>query len=65
MSRVGRPGAQSVVRVNGVEGLAELVAADKRERDALAADVATAVEADLFITERPYLFGARKIHVPA
>jgi hypothetical protein len=40
------------------------VAADQRERDALAADVATAVEADLYITERPYLFGARKIHIP-
>ena len=39
-------------------------AADQRERDALAADVATAVEADLFITERPYLFGARTIHIP-
>ncbi len=39
-------------------------AADQRERDALAADVATAVDADLFITERPYLFGAKKIHVP-
>jgi hypothetical protein len=26
--------------------------------------VATAVEADLFITERPYLFGTRKIHTP-
>ena len=41
------------------------VAADRRERDALAADVATAVEADLFITERPYLFGTKRIHVPA
>ena len=39
-------------------------AADQRERDALAAGVATAIEADLFITERPYLFGARKIAVP-
>ncbi len=39
-------------------------AADQRERDALAAGVATAVEADLFITERPYLFGERKIHIP-
>ena len=38
-------------------------AADQRERDALAAGVATAVEADLFITERPYLFGERKIHI--
>ena len=32
-------------------------AADQRERDALAAGVAVAIEADLFITERPYLFG--------
>ena len=39
-------------------------AADQRERDALAAVVATVVEADLFITERPYLFGDRKIHFP-
>jgi hypothetical protein len=39
-------------------------AADQRERDALAANVATAVGADLFITERPYLFGARKINIP-
>ena len=39
-------------------------AADQREQDALAADVATAVEADLFITERPYLFGQRQIHIP-
>ena len=39
-------------------------AADQRERDALAADVATAVEADLFITERPHLFGERRIHTP-
>jgi hypothetical protein len=39
-------------------------AADQRERDVLAADVATAVGADLFITERPYLFGAKRIHVP-
>jgi hypothetical protein len=39
-------------------------AADQRERDTLAADVATTVEADLFITERPYLFGERKIHIP-
>jgi hypothetical protein len=41
-----------------------VAAADQRERDALAAGVAAAVEADLFITERPYLFGARKIAVP-
>jgi hypothetical protein len=40
-------------------------AADQRERDALAADVATAVEADLFITERPYLFGEGRSIFPA
>lgn len=40
-------------------------AADQRERDALAVGVATAVEADLFITERPYLFGERRIHIPS
>ncbi len=39
-------------------------AADQRERDALAADAATAVEADLLITERPYLLGARRIRTP-
>ena len=39
-------------------------AADQRERDALAADAATAVGADLFVTERPYLFGAKRMHVP-
>jgi hypothetical protein len=31
-------------------------AADRRERDALAAEAAEAVSADLFIAERPYLF---------
>ena len=31
-------------------------AADQRERDLLAAEVAQAVGADLFVTERPYLF---------
>jgi len=39
-------------------------AVDQRERDALAAGVATAIEADLFITERPYLLGAEKIVTP-
>ena len=39
-------------------------AADQRERDTLAADVAAAVEADLFITERPYLFEKRQVHLP-
>jgi hypothetical protein len=39
-------------------------AADQRERDALAAGAAAAIEADLFITERPYLLGATKIRVP-
>lgn len=39
-------------------------AADQRERDALAGDAATAVEADLFVTERPYLLGPRSIHIP-
>lgn len=34
-------------------------AADRRERDALAAEVAEAVHADLFIAERPYLFEAK------
>jgi hypothetical protein len=41
------------------------VAAGRREQDALAADAAVAVGADLFITERPYLFGAKRIHAPA
>jgi hypothetical protein len=36
-------------------------AADQRERDALAANAAAALEADLFITGRPYLFGARAV----
>jgi hypothetical protein len=40
-------------------------AAGQRELDALAAGVAAAIEADLFITERPYLFGTRKIHIPS
>jgi hypothetical protein len=40
-------------------------AAGQRERDALAADAATAVEADLFITERPYLFGTKRKPVRA
>lgn len=34
-------------------------AADQREHDALAAEIAMAVKADLFITERPYLFETR------
>jgi len=34
-------------------------AADQRERDAMAAQAAMAVNADLFITERPYLFETR------
>jgi hypothetical protein len=34
-------------------------AADQRARDALAAEVAQAVGADIFITERPYLFETR------
>ena len=34
-------------------------AAARRERDGMAAAVAEAVHADLFITERPYLFGTR------
>ena len=34
-------------------------AADQRGRDALAAEVAQVVGADLFITERPYLFASR------
>ncbi len=34
-------------------------AADRRERDALALGAAEAVHADLFITERPYLFATR------
>jgi hypothetical protein len=36
-------------------------AADRRERDALAAEVAEAVLADLFITERPYLFETQAV----
>lgn len=39
-------------------------AADQRERDSLAVDVAIAAEADLFVTERPYLFANWKVHVP-
>lgn len=39
-------------------------AADQRERDSLAASVAVAAEADLFVTERPYLYADRKVHVP-
>ena len=35
-------------------------AAGQRERDALAAEVAMAINADLFITERPYLFDIRE-----
>jgi hypothetical protein len=34
-------------------------AADQREHDALAAEIAVAVNADLFVTERPYLFETR------
>ena len=34
-------------------------AADQRARDALAAEVAQAVGADIFVTERPYLFETR------
>lgn len=34
-------------------------AADQRERDALAAEIAVAVNADLFVTERPYLLETR------
>ena len=34
-------------------------AADQRGRDALTAEVAMAVNADLFVTERPYLFETR------
>ena len=62
----GKPIAQ-VARDLGINPgtLGNWVDADRRERDALAADVATAVEADLFITERPYLFGTKRIHVPA
>lgn len=40
-------------------------AVGQRELDALAAGVAAAIEADLFITGRPYLFGTRKIHIPS
>lgn len=40
-------------------GLDPGAAADRRERDALAAEAAEAVQADLFITERPYLFQSR------
>ena len=36
-------------------------AADRRERDALAAEVAEAVHADLYITERPYLFATQAL----
>ena len=36
-------------------------AADRRERDGLAAETAEAVHADLFITERPYFFGTRAV----
>jgi hypothetical protein len=39
--------------------LAQSAAADRRERDALALGVAEAVHADLFVTERPYLFARR------
>jgi hypothetical protein len=35
-------------------------AADQRELDALAAEAAMAVNADLFVTERPYLFETRQ-----
>ncbi len=35
------------------------VAADRRERDALAAEAAQAINVDLFVTERPYLFETR------
>lgn len=34
-------------------------AADQREHDALAAEIAMAVNVDLFVTERPYLFETR------
>jgi hypothetical protein len=40
------------------------VAADQRERDSLALDVAIAAGVDLFITERPYLFEDSKVQVP-
>jgi hypothetical protein len=35
-------------------------AADQRERDALAGEIAMAVNADLFVSERPYLFESRQ-----
>jgi hypothetical protein len=37
----------------------EDAAVDQREHDALAAEIAVAVNADLFVTERPYLFETR------
>jgi hypothetical protein len=42
------------------QDLAAEEAADQRERDALAAEVAEAVHADLYITERPYLFSTQR-----
>lgn len=38
----------------------DVAAADQRELDALAAEAAMAVNADLFVTERPYLFETRQ-----
>ena len=51
--------ARSDITSAAYPGLDSGAAADQRERDALAAEVAEAMQADLFITERPYLFETR------
>ena len=54
-TEVARMDATSTVYAD----LAPDEAAERREHDALAVQVAEAVHADLFITERPYLFAGR------
>lgn len=55
----GNAGEYAKGHVNSISyaNLAPQAAADKREKDGLALQVAGAVKADIFITERPYLFG--------
>ncbi len=56
--------ARSDIASAAYAGLDPGAAADRRERDALAAEVAEAVQADLLITERPYLFETRAAMAP-
>ena len=56
--------ARSDIASAAYAGLDPGAVADRRERDALAAEVAEALQADLLITEQPYLFETRAAMAP-